>query len=166
MAPHARHLTLSDQSRTERFAALLGAMLSPGDTLLLRGEIGAGKTAFARALIRSLQDDPEDVPSPTFTLVQVYDTRRGEVWHADLYRIASTAEIEELGLTDAFADAICLIEWPDRLGELAPRDALTLTLGAPDTEGDTRQADLAWSDPRWTGRVDRAAAALEKVGVE
>ena len=93
---------------------------------MLEGPIGAGKTHFARSLIQSLLPVMEDVPSPTFTLVQVYDGPNSEVWHADLYRLSAPDEVVELGLTDAFEDAICLVEWPDRLAELAPENALTL----------------------------------------
>ena len=87
----------------------------------------AGKTHFARNLIQSLMAEPEDVPSPTFTLVQAYDTPSGEIWHCDLYRLSAAEEVDELGLTEAFDTAICLVEWPDKLGPLAPRGALTLT---------------------------------------
>lgn len=99
--------------------------LLPGDVVLLEGAVGAGKTHLARALIHAVLLQDEDVPSPTFTLVQTYDTRNGTLWHSDLYRLSSTFEIEELGLIDAFADAICLIEWPDRLGELTPKRRCT-----------------------------------------
>ena len=162
MTRFSAHLSLPDEAQTRRLAVALGAHLAPGDTILLSGDIGAGKTAFARALIQSLQDVPEDVPSPTFTLVQVYDTNRGEVWHADLYRIALTSEIEELGLSEAFASAICLIEWPDRLGDLTPQGALDLTLTAG-ADDDTRIARLCWSDPRWSAPAAAVVAALDPV---
>lgn len=123
-------LTLNSPSETAELAVQIGAHLRVGDTVLLQGHIGAGKSFFARALIQSLQNIPEDIPSPTFTLVQIYETRSGEVWHADLYRLNDPGEAEELGLTDAFNDAICLIEWPDRLASLTPNDALTLTFEA------------------------------------
>ena len=119
--------TLNTSDETANLAVRIGAQLRIGDTLLLQGDIGAGKSFFARALIQSLQDHPEDVPSPTFTLVQTYTTNVGEVWHADLYRLNDPSEAEELGLTEAFSDAICLIEWPDRLANLAPPDAITLS---------------------------------------
>lgn len=119
-------MTLDGPEATCRFAARIASRLNPGDTLLLEGEIGAGKTHFARCLIRSIQATPEHVPSPTFTLVQSYDTTRGEVVHADLYRLSGPGEIAELGLLDAFGTQICLVEWPDRLGEDAPASALTL----------------------------------------
>ena len=162
MTRFSAELPLRDEAHTRHLAAALGAHLRPGDVILLSGDIGAGKTAFARALIGSLQEAPEDVPSPTFTLVQVYDTRRGEVWHADLYRIARVSEIEELGLSEAFAAAICLIEWPDRLGDLTPPGALDLTLTAG-PEDDTRIARLSWADPRWSAPVGEVVAALGTV---
>ncbi len=145
-----RRLTLTSPDETSRLAAHIAGALGPGDCLLLEGPIGAGKSHFARALIQSLLGYAEDVPSPTFTLVQTYDTPAGEVWHSDLYRLTMLDEIEELGLTEAFEEAICLVEWPDRLGDLAPSDALTLSL-TPDraTEG-TRHLEMSWSSPRWT----------------
>lgn len=145
-------LTWTDADSTARCAVALGAELRPGDVILLNGPVGAGKTHFARALIQSLLDLPEDVPSPTFTLVQTYETRAGSLWHADLYRIATDTEIDELGLTDAFDDAICLIEWPDRLGPLAPSDALAIDISPL---GDMRTARLSWTDERWADRISQ-----------
>ena len=118
---------LNTSDETADLAERISAQLRIGDTLLLQGDIGAGKSFFARALIQSLQNHPEDVPSPTFTLVQTYTTNIGEVWHADLYRLNDPSEAEELGLAEAFSDAICLIEWPDRLANLSPPDAITLS---------------------------------------
>ncbi len=115
---------LPSPEATGRFAAKIGAILQPGDTILLDGPIGAGKTHFARSLIQSLQDHPEDVPSPTFTLVQTYATSAGEVWHADLYRLSGPNDVFETGLADALSFVICLIEWPDRLGLDLPQNAL------------------------------------------
>lgn len=127
MSNAARPLILASSDATAALARRFGTVLRAGDTLLLQGDIGAGKSYFARALIQSLQDIPEDVPSPTFTLVQTYDTRLGELWHADLYRLGDPGEVEELGLTEAFTSAICLIEWPDRLCALTPSAAAVLT---------------------------------------
>lgn len=138
---------------TAALARRLGAQLSAGDTVLLTGDVGAGKTHFARALIQSRTALPEDVPSPTFTLVQTYDAADGtEIWHADLYRLTGPSEIEELGLIDAFSDAICLIEWPDRLADLRPDAALDITLHPTDVE-DHRLMTAQWSDPRWSTRL-------------
>lgn len=137
---------------TARCAVALGHTLRPGDVVLLSGPVGAGKTHFARALIQSLLTVPEDVPSPTFTLVQTYDTQSGDLWHADLYRITTDAEIDELGLTEAFEDAICLIEWPDRLGELQPESALSVTI---EQNGDGRTARFSWTDKTWADRLPK-----------
>ncbi len=134
---------------TCRFAQLLAPKLAPGDTVLLGGGVGAGKTHFARCLIQSQLDVPEDVPSPTYTLVQTYETLAGQIWHADLYRLTDTAEVDELGLSQAFSEAICLIEWPDRLADQVPSSALTLTLDAAFGD-DRRKAECTWSDPKWS----------------
>jgi tRNA threonylcarbamoyladenosine biosynthesis protein TsaE len=141
--------TFQSPDDTSAFAMRLAARLTPGDTVLLVGGLGAGKTHLARSLIQSVLETPEDVPSPTFTLVQAYDTRRGPIWHADLYRIGSVDEIEELGLVDAFDAAICLVEWPDRLGQATPADALTLALAQSDDEN-ARTLTASWTDDRWT----------------
>ncbi|MGE5146627.1 MAG: tRNA (adenosine(37)-N6)-threonylcarbamoyltransferase complex ATPase subunit type 1 TsaE [Candidatus Eiseniibacteriota bacterium] len=125
---HAAAVTfdLADLAATERLAARLASIARVGDVIGLSGELGAGKTAFARAFIRSLTAPEEEVPSPTFTLVQVYEGATGPIYHFDLYRVRSAAEAWELGVEEAFASGISLIEWPDRLGPLAPAGMLTL----------------------------------------
>jgi tRNA threonylcarbamoyladenosine biosynthesis protein TsaE len=149
-----RTLSFSSSSaeQTALFATQIAPMLAAGDVILLEGDVGAGKTHFARALIQSLLALPEDVPSPTFTLVQTYPTQTCDIWHADLYRLTSTQEIEELGLMDAFETAICLVEWPDRLGSITPENALTLTLESGETD-DTRRLTAQWSNPSWDEKV-------------
>lgn len=150
MAQFEHTAVLSSASATSRFAAALGARLAAGDTVLLEGGIGAGKTHLARALILSRLPVPEDVPSPTFTLVQTYEADDVEIWHADLYRLTDPSELEELGLTDAFEEAICLIEWPDRLGSLRPASALTLRLRL-DLTAEEGERTLHMSGPaRWS----------------
>ena len=135
------------------FARELGAVLALRDIVLLRGDIGAGKSFIARAVIQSLQEQPEDIPSPTFTLVQTYETSVGEVWHADLYRLSSVGEVEELGLFEAFDSAICLIEWPDILGSLIPRKALQIDIAyALQNEG--RQIALHYEERFWSKRLE------------
>jgi len=130
---------------------MIGGLLRPGDVLLLEGEIGAGKTHFARSLIQSQMDTPEDVPSPTFTLVQTYDTGTGEIWHSDLYRLTDVSEVMELGLDEAMERAICLIEWPDRLGPDTPDTALHLRF---DTLSDSaRRITLSWAQGDWDDRL-------------
>lgn len=141
-------LRLGSPTVTSNLAQLLGGQLHAGDVLLLSGGIGAGKTHFARSLIQSLLLVPEDVPSPTFTLVQTYDTSAGELWHSDLYRLSGPDEAIELGLTDAFESAICLVEWPDRLQDVTPTDALHLVFATSDAE-ETRDLTLTWQAPRW-----------------
>lgn len=142
MTADALIFDLPDPGATAALGRWLAERLGAGDVLLLQGPIGAGKTHLARALIQhrlAADDRMEDVPSPTFTLVQVYDTAEGEIWHADLYRLSHPQEVVELGLDEAFATALCLIEWPDRLGSLTPPQALTLTLEAG---GEGRRATL------------------------
>ena len=124
-----RSFFLPDQSATERLAQTMQQFLTAGDVILLDGPVGVGKSAFARALIQSaMRKDGavEPVPSPTFTLVQVYETSSGTYWHADLYRLSYVEELAELGLDEAFEDAITVIEWPERLGQSCPDRNLTL----------------------------------------
>jgi tRNA threonylcarbamoyl adenosine modification protein YjeE len=110
-------IRLKGERETARLAAKLAALAKQGDVLALKGDLGAGKTAFARAFVRAYLDNPrEEVPSPTFTLVQTYEGARGAVWHFDLYRLSCPGEAEELDIEEAFASAVSLIEWPERLG--------------------------------------------------
>lgn len=144
-------IVLPGPDATTRLGQQIAPLLAPGDTLLLSGAIGAGKTHFARAVIQTRLAEVgqiEDVPSPTFTLVQVYDTRSADIWHADLYRLSHPDEVCELGLEEAFDTAICLIEWPDRLADLAPADALTLHF-EPCSDGAARKVTLRGSAARW-----------------
>ena len=141
------HLSLADENATARLAQKIAAILVVGDTLLLEGPIGAGKSAFARALIRARLGRMEDVPSPTFTLVQTYEDPEGDIWHCDLYRLTHPDEAMELGLDEAFETAICLIEWPDRLGGAAPKKALTLAFSAgTDAHHVTITGPTPWGD--------------------
>ena len=152
MEPRDFSLTLSSADATTRLAQKLAPRLGAGDVLLFTGDIGTGKTHFARALIQSLLPTPEDVPSPTFTLVQIYEVYQFEIWHADLYRLTSPDEVVELGVTDAFSDALCLVEWPDRLAELAPHSALSISMRMTDDLGQ-RLLTFSWSDPKWTQKL-------------
>ena len=117
------NLTLRGTRDTERLAAAIAPHLAAGDFVGLVGGLGAGKSVFARALVGARlasQGRTESVPSPTYTLVQVYHLGSVELWHADLYRIGAPGEIEELGLLDALDTAICVVEWSDRLGPSMP----------------------------------------------
>ncbi len=129
-APEQRtiQLELPDQAATAALAQELAPRLRPGDWLALEGDLGAGKTTFTRALVNTMMPlDPasgsqaEEVPSPTFTLVQSYDRTPAPVWHFDLYRLEDPEEIFELGLEEALADGITVMEWPDRLGSWRAR---------------------------------------------
>ncbi|MEM7075959.1 MAG: tRNA (adenosine(37)-N6)-threonylcarbamoyltransferase complex ATPase subunit type 1 TsaE [Pseudomonadota bacterium] len=152
MVARTTSLLLESPDATERFARRVAQDLRPGDTLLLSGPVGAGKSHFARMTIQTLLTEPEDIPSPTYTLVQTYPGPSGEIWHADLYRLSDTLEIVELGLSDAFSTAICIVEWPDRLGTLAPNTALRLAFSATDRETE-REVQLSWQDGAWDRRL-------------
>ena len=153
-----RHLFLASPEQTCALAARLGAVLAPGDALLLEGPIGAGKTHFARCLIQSILSVPEDVPSPTFTLVQTYETEAGPLWHADLYRLGDADQVVELGLAEAFDTAICLVEWPDRLAGMAPDTALHLAFQPDPTDPEARSLTLSWTAGDWAARLEGVLA--------
>ena len=132
--------SLPDEAATERLGTALAKRLRPRDVVALQGGLGVGKTTLARAILRAAAGDPSlVVPSPTFTLVEVYDTSRGTFWHFDLYRLEESDQVFELGWEEARADGIALVEWAERLGRLLPRERLTVMLAV---EGDGRRADL------------------------
>jgi tRNA threonylcarbamoyladenosine biosynthesis protein TsaE len=153
-------LALADQAATESLAARLSSHCRSGDVFALRGELGAGKTVFARAFIRALTLGDEEVPSPTFTLVQIYEPSAPEacaIWHFDLFRLENARDALELGIEDAFIGAISLIEWPDRLGTLLPERRLDLTLSAGPTAESRRV--LIEGDAWWRDRLREAGIA-------
>lgn len=127
-------MPLPNEQATEALGATLAARLKPGDVVGLKGDLGAGKTTLARAIIRAAAADPDlIVPSPTFTLVEVYDTPRGAYWHFDLYRLDGPEQVYELGWEEARAEGIVLVEWPERLGRLLPQHlSVTLELVSDD----------------------------------
>lgn len=147
------HLPLPE--RTTALGQCMAFALRPGDVVLLKGTLGAGKSHLARAIIQARLGYAEEVPSPTFTLVQCYEAGDTEIWHADLYRLSHPDEVIELGLEDAFLTAIVLVEWPERLGALTPKNAISVTLAA---EGEGRTVEIAFA-----GRPE-LAAALEGFG--
>jgi tRNA threonylcarbamoyladenosine biosynthesis protein TsaE len=116
---------LPDEAATAAFAARISELAEVGDVIALKGDLGCGKTSFARSFIRA-RGGAEEVPSPTFTLVQIYELTPAAIWHFDLYRIKSSEEAWELGIEDAFSEGISLIEWPERLGPLLPRRRLEI----------------------------------------
>jgi tRNA threonylcarbamoyladenosine biosynthesis protein TsaE len=146
-----RMIELPSLAATEALAAAVAALARAGDAILLEGELGAGKTAFARAFLRTAAGDPVlEVPSPTFTLVQSYVTLIGVVHHFDLWRLEGPGGLAELGWEEAH-DGIVVLEWPDRLGPLRPADALTVALRLTGIE--SRRAVLSG----WPDRLGRIA---------
>ncbi|HEY0185837.1 MAG TPA: tRNA (adenosine(37)-N6)-threonylcarbamoyltransferase complex ATPase subunit type 1 TsaE [Rhodopila sp.] len=143
--PQPVTISLPDLAATEALAERLASVARAGDCILLEGPLGAGKTALARAFLRAAAGDPAmEVPSPSFTLVQIYDTKIGLAFHYDLWRIDNSGQLDELDWEDAL-DGVVLVEWPDRLGRLRPADALTITLRLAD--GEMREATLTgWND--------------------
>ena len=151
MADHI--FTLADEAATADLARRLALLAQAGDVIALEGDLGAGKTSFARAFIRALTDPDEDVPSPTFTLVQTYDCDLGVVWHFDLYRLGKPDDALELGIEDAFGDGVSLIEWPDRLGPWLPADRLIVRLSAAGLNADTRRRAELIGGRDWEKRL-------------
>lgn len=148
--PEVRTLLLSDEAATTRLGQALAGNLTAGEVVLLAGDLGMGKSTLARGLIRALTRPDEDVPSPTFTLVQFYESEP-PVAHFDLYRLDDPREVDEIGLHEAIDDGVALIEWPERLGtagaEALSPDRLSVTL---ETDGEGRRARLsghgAWAE--------------------
>src|ERR1700693_3066073 len=120
-------LELPDEAAPAVLAARIAALARAGDVIALKGELGAGKTSFARAFIQA-RGGAEEVPSPTFTLVQVYELGESTIWHFDCYRLRRPEEAWELAIEDAFNDGISLIEWPELLGPLLPARRLLICL--------------------------------------
>lgn len=144
-------MILADEEATARLGAKLARLAKPGDVIALSGPLGVGKTALARGFIAALGHRGE-VPSPSFAIVQPYDELDPPVWHVDLYRVEDASEIEELGL-DSAADAVLLVEWPERAGERAWPDALRLSLefGQDAARSLTARVPPAWEE-RWPPR--------------
>ena len=152
---------LPDLAATEALAKQLASIARPGDCILLEGPLGAGKTALARAFVRTAAGDPAmEVPSPSFTLVQIYETNIGPVFHYDLWRLDGPASLAELDWEDAL-DAVVLVEWPDRLGPSRPPGALTITLRLRD--GEAREATIVgWDERLGSDHAANAAEAARK----
>jgi len=145
-----RRLALPDEAATAALARRIASLARPGDVIALAGDLGSGKTFFARAFIGEAE-----VPSPTFTLVQIYERPVGRIWHFDLYRLKQASEAIELDIEDAFAEGISLIEWPERLGSLLPAERLDVALDFA-AEPQARVATLTGRG-RWAGLLDEVA---------
>jgi hypothetical protein len=157
--PFAFSVALANETATAQLMADLALLIGPGDVVALSGDLGAGKTAAARAMIRYLADDSElDVPSPTFTLVQSYELASFPLLHADLYRIDDPAELEEIGLSPLPEGCVALIEWPERAPELLPADRITLSLTHRPALGSSARAAEITGHGKAAALVARLAA--------
>ncbi len=148
--PARAEIALPDRAATRRLGARLARVLRPGDLVALRGVLGAGKTALARDIIEARAGGAREVPSPTFTLVQSYETGDLAIWHFDLYRLERPEDIEELGFDEALDDGAVLVEWPERLGDWLPAERLDVVL---DPGPEARTARLTATGD-WIARLD------------
>jgi tRNA threonylcarbamoyladenosine biosynthesis protein TsaE len=150
----SRDLSLTDLAATSMLGHRLAAVLQASDVVCLAGDLGAGKTTLARQIIADLCGI-DDAPSPTYTIVQVYETAGAlPLWHVDLYRIEDSGELDELGLEDAFDEAITLIEWPDRLGHALPAERLEISIAMSGAGVDTVRSARMTGFGRWENRLD------------
>jgi tRNA threonylcarbamoyladenosine biosynthesis protein TsaE len=152
-------IELPDEAATAALATRIAGLARPGDVIALKGELGAGKTSFARAFIGA-RGGVGEVPSPTFTLVQVYDVGDAAIWHFDCYRLRRPEDAWELAIEDAFYEGISLIEWPERLGSLVPARRLEITL-SPGAMPAARRASIdAGAD--WASRLAVLGAPISR----
>lgn len=152
-------LFVQNESEMRELGAQLAAILQCGDKIALNGDLGAGKSTLARAIIHA-SCEVEDVPSPTFTLVQSYDTKSGDqIWHFDFYRLEHEDEAYELAIEEAFENAICLMEWPEKIGSLIPDDTLWLNI---EPMNETRRKIVFHAPPDWITRIKTIMDAWDK----
>ncbi|MGE4062506.1 MAG: tRNA (adenosine(37)-N6)-threonylcarbamoyltransferase complex ATPase subunit type 1 TsaE [Rhodospirillaceae bacterium] len=149
--PLLKDMALQRERDTLALGAALATLARPGDILALNGPLGAGKTTLARGFITSRTHVDEDVVSPTFTLVQVYDAEAAPIWHFDLYRLTRAADVLELGWEEAMSGGIILVEWSERLGPLLPPQRLEVVL-APHRGGEARSAKI-YGGRHWKDRI-------------
>src|SRR5271157_398381 len=153
--PKLWRIEAADEASTLTLAAAQAAWLEPGDFVALSGDLGAGKTTFARGLIRALVEQPSlEAPSPTFTLMQIYDAPRGPVVHADFYRLRGSMELENLGWDEAIEGSVAIVEWPERIPEALPADRLEVTIRYDLSRG----PDFRTLEMRGRGRMIRRLA--------
>lgn len=139
--------------QTQKLATSLATQLQVGDVIALYGTLGVGKTAFTRFLIQSLCGVQEEVPSPTFTLLQTYDTDNFAIYHYDLYRLKEPEEVFELGIEDAFYDGVSLIEWPEKMGKILPvKKILKIEITCVDN---VRTFDISSDNLKWKDRLEK-----------
>ncbi len=161
-------VTLANEEATRRLAIDIAAALEPGDLVTLSGDLGAGKTTFARALIRYFAgDDTIEVPSPTFTFLQTYELPRFTLVHADLYRVSGSVELAELGFDDLPENAVVLMEWPDRAAGFLPADRLDIAFTLSPAGGSDMRNVRCVGYGSFVPRVERIArirAFLDETG--
>ena len=136
--------TSQKPEETMALARRIALLLEPRDVVLLKGDLGTGKSTFARALIQALCGEETEVPSPTFTLVQTYEAPHFTLWHIDLYRLKHPGEVFELGIEEAYINGVSLIEWPERLGEHCPKHALEIELKYGSHENERNLSFKGW----------------------
>lgn len=141
---------LKDIEATRTLAQKLASVLNGRDILLLQGDLGAGKTTFARFLLEALGHEG-DTPSPTFTLVQSYETPKATLFHFDLYRLKEESEVEEIGFDEACSEGMVLVEWPEKAKSYMPRGALTLLF---DGQGNGKRQVIFDGGPLWASRLE------------
>jgi tRNA threonylcarbamoyladenosine biosynthesis protein TsaE len=144
-----RSVEVQSEADTAALGREIANQLAAGDTVTLSGPLGSGKTVLARGVVRKFLSR-EEVPSPTFTLVQTYETQNFTIAHVDLYRVKAESELRELGLDEVLERGVLLIEWPDRMGSQLPADRLDLMFEAAD--GETRLLKLVGRGS-WASRV-------------
>ena len=147
-------VVMYSKSELAAWGARLAEVLCIGDIIALEGTLGSGKTTLARSIIRAVYGETTVVPSPTFTLVQIYEGERLPIWHCDLYRLESSEETLELGLDEAYREAVTLIEWPDRLGGTLPKNALNLRLENEASTNENFRRIFLSGNKRWQAALD------------
>ena len=148
-----KQVRLTDLSQTKKLAESLAKLLKTGDVIALYGTLGVGKTAFTRFLVQSFCGKKEEVPSPTFTLLQTYETDDFPIYHFDLYRLKKQDEVLELGIEDAFYDGVSLIEWPEKMGGYLPKKKiLKIEIECQD---EVRTFTFSSENPKWNERLEK-----------
>jgi tRNA threonylcarbamoyladenosine biosynthesis protein TsaE len=155
-------LELPQETDTQAVGAVLAGIVRPGDILALQGPLGAGKSTLARSLIQTIAGQAISVPSPTYTLVQVYDHLTPPVWHFDLYRLNAAEEVWDLGIEEAFAEGVSLIEWPERLGATMPKTALWCKLESLE-QGRQLTFTCEQASDDWAERLDQLNRCFSRI---